>query len=100
MLATSIPHATLETTAREQGRMARYQGVPLRRNPYEDGTASYRGWRQGWDEASEEVVLLNLAAVVQEVVEGIKEQEPGIYEIDPGLIHVLRHASDQAKGYV
>jgi hypothetical protein len=93
------PYATLPMTAREQGRTARFQGVPLRRNPYDDESVKH-AWEQGWHEADEETALLNLAAVTQELLESVVERERGVIHVDPNLMHLFKHAAEDAARFV
>jgi hypothetical protein len=48
----------------------------------------------------EELVLINLAAVAQDLVESLREQKPGVYEIDQGIMNVFLFATKEANRYL
>jgi hypothetical protein len=83
-----------------EGVTARYAGKKETDNPYVGNLDEELLWLSGWEEANEELTLLNLAAVSVDLLEAIEPQGNGLYKISDPLFNIFQKAISDARLYV
>lgn len=75
---------------------ARVNGETINSNPFKEQEQG--SWDSGWHSLDEEIILLNLAAVVEEVISNAWIYE-GKVAIPKELFFILQKASEDAKKF-